>query len=165
MIQRIQSLFLAGVFLGHLSLFFMGFATFNHSDKPYYEYSLYGFHKFDSEATIVVEGVNTTMLLIMNVVIMLLAGFIISRFKNRKLQMRLCSLLLLLGTIFTVLMLNGLDHSLQAIEVDYSNVDFTYSTMYGLGLAMPILGIVFSALALRYIKKDEELVRAADRIR
>ena len=36
---------------------------------------------------------------------------------------------------------------------------------YKIGTALPILGVIFNLLASRTIKKDEELVRSANRIR
>ena len=36
---------------------------------------------------------------------------------------------------------------------------------YKFGTALPILGVIFNLLASRAIKKDEELVRSANRIR
>jgi hypothetical protein len=37
--------------------------------------------------------------------------------------------------------------------------------IYKLPFIIPVLNIILSILAYRYIKKDEELVRSADRIR
>jgi uncharacterized membrane protein YraQ (UPF0718 family) len=39
------------------------------------------------------------------------------------------------------------------------------STQYGAGLGLPILALVFNWLAVRFIKKDENLVRSMDRLR
>ena len=38
-------------------------------------------------------------------------------------------------------------------------------TQYGAGLGLPVLGFIFNWLAVRFIRKDENLVRSMDRLR
>lgn len=69
-------------------------------------------------------------------------------FKKRSLQIKLCGLLILLCTIELVLF------SFFYLE----RVEFVI-------MIIPIVQAIFIFLALRAIKKDEELVRSVDRLR
>ena len=39
------------------------------------------------------------------------------------------------------------------------------SISYKIGIVIPVISIVFTYLTIRFIKKDDELVRSADRLR
>lgn len=82
----------------------------------------------------------------------------ILRFKNRKLQMKLMRLNMILALGFIGLAVFYIDRSQTLIgeETDILPSIWFYSS------ALPIL---FSFLANRFIKKDEDLVKAADRLR
>ncbi len=79
-------------------------------------------------------------------------------FKNRPLQARLAggaaiaSVLLAVLTGFVIYQL-------------FQQMPAGGSTQYGLGLALPVVALLFNWLAIRYIGKDEKLVRSADRLR
>lgn len=79
-------------------------------------------------------------------------------FRNRVLQARLsgggaiASLLLLVLVVFVVFQIT-------------QQIPAGGSTHYGAGLALPVLGMAFNWLAVRFIKKDENLVRSMDRLR
>ena len=82
----------------------------------------------------------------------------ILRFKYRKLQMKLMRLNMILALGFIGLAVFYIDRSQSLIgeETDILPSIWFYST------ALPIL---FSFLANRFIQKDEDLVKAADRLR
>jgi len=82
-------------------------------------------------------------------------------YKNRKLQMTICKLNLLayLGVIFTVFF--SADNALEYIM----SLGLDGEVQYQLGTAFPIISVILVFLASRAIKKDEDLVRSADRIR
>ena len=87
----------------------------------------------------------------------LTAMFALLQYRNRKLQTRLCAinyllLLSLLGTYFF-----AIDKAKTLFEIS----DVLFST----GFYLPLIAIVFNFLALRYIKKDEDLIKSVDRIR
>ncbi len=76
-------------------------------------------------------------------------------YKNRKLQFVLCRLNMILNLILLGLFVY---HSL--------NLPGGVATPEkGIGMFMPIFSIVFLVLANRAIKKDEDLVKSADRLR
>ncbi len=74
-------------------------------------------------------------------------------FKNLKLQMRvtLMCIVLLCGSLVT-----------EGVMVYTLMKDAAISWA---GIAMPALAIIFAALALQYMKKDEKLLKSYDRLR
>lgn len=82
----------------------------------------------------------------------------ILRFKDRKLQMKLMRLNMLLALGFVGLAVFYIDRSQNLIgeETDITPSVWFYS------VAIPI---IFSFLANRFIKKDDDMVRSADRLR
>jgi hypothetical protein len=85
-----------------------------------------------------------------------LASIEITRFKNRYLQMKLGALnsLFIAGTIGA-----GVYFASQLIK------QTQVGGSYGLGLWLPGVAVVFNLLANRFIRRDERLVRDADRLR
>jgi hypothetical protein len=141
MIQRIQTLYLllAAVFPVLLFVF-----------------PIYVIH-FDHKGSWLPKGLDLstkhyidTPLILVCVLLPLLIVFL---YKNRKLQARLCGINIVLLAIFQLLLLCSPD------IFDYRNVS------PGVGLFTPAAALLFTILALRAIRKDEALVRSADRIR
>jgi peptidoglycan/LPS O-acetylase OafA/YrhL len=93
---------------------------------------------------------------ILIMLIPLVAVVAIFLYKNRKVQMKMVVALMLL--IIAVIAL--------AVYYVYSVIN-TYDSelMFGYKLVLPVLMLIFSILAYRRIKKDEELVRSYDRLR
>lgn len=91
--------------------------------------------------------------------VIILVGLIeLFKFKNRVLQMKLGMLnsLLIVGVLGTLMwfVFTGQKEWLPSVR-----------GTFGGGLFMPALAMVFNRLAIRSIKKDEDLVRSVDRIR
>ena len=78
-------------------------------------------------------------------------------YKNRKLQVRL--------TIFNILVTLGWYATFAAFLMAY-NEQLAGATFHcGTGAVLPLVAIILDLLAIRGIRKDERLVRAADRLR
>lgn len=158
MIQRIQTLFLGLALISMALMFYFPMLKFIGSDEqnPDIFFTILG---LKSEADLSgVSSYNVIILIIVSIVIFLLF-FAISRFKNRVLQMNLCRLtmFLLMGIIAALfIIINGLLGQLSAEG---------YVEGYGIGYFLPIVALVFTALALHYIGKDEKLIKSLDRIR
>ena len=77
-------------------------------------------------------------------------------YKNRKLQIKLCHAIVFFNAclFLTILFLTN-----QLYDHDFEKKTFLFSAY------LPLAAIVAAFIASRYIKKDEELVRSADRIR
>ena len=92
------------------------------------------------------------------VVIMLIAAVEMFMYKNRMLQMKL-------GMINSVLIVVVLGVLMWLIFTGQDEWLPSIAGKFGAGLFMPALAMVFNRMAIRSIKKDEDLVRSVDRIR
>ena len=137
MIQRIQTVYLliALVILGALPFVF---PLFTMSDGK-------EFHFMNDSFYTVLFGLSTTLTLIS-----------IMYFKKRQHQFVLNRLTIILNLILLGLFVyRSLNLSGETVQV----------SVKGIGMFLPIVAIVFLALANRAIKKDEDLVKSADRLR
>ncbi len=148
MIQRKQSLFLLVVAIIAIIQFFLPFQTFTAVDKSYPICLMPG-------CNAEVIGSNIYYALIFNVVILILSIAIIFLYKNRVLQYKLANLLVVFN-----MFLVGLFFILS-----YTKEGAPEAISYQIGSFLPIISAVFAYLAAHFIKKDEQLVRSADRIR
>lgn len=139
MIQRIQSIYLLLASIASSALFGLPFATATAQPE-----GLLQDGSFD---------INDHLgLMILAGLIAVVAMGTIFLYKNRKLQMNLGKLNIVLLVALLVL-----------AACLYSTIQV--ATNLGLGLALPILVFAFIFLANRSIYKDERLVRSADRLR
>lgn len=79
-------------------------------------------------------------------------------FKNRPLQARLAGGAAVAAILLTVLAGFVVFQTVQQLPSGGS-------TAYGVGLALPVIALIFNWLAAKFIRKDEHLVRSADRLR
>lgn len=93
---------------------------------------------------------DNTLFVALNAVPLLDYFAAIFLFSKRKIQMLITSV----GTLFSAI-LSGF----------YGYTILTNTAQVGIGIAMPLLAILFGFLAFRNIKKDEEIVRSSDRLR
>ncbi len=146
MIQRIQSIFLllsAGAAFG---LFAVPFAA---SSEKVTASDLFadGFYSIDDQFG----------LLLFFTLAGTLAAVSIFLFKKRPLQMRLCRFAIvsdLLGLALAAILFLRDSSTLSGVEVKE-----------GIGLLLPAGFLIFGILALKYIRKDENLVQSMDRLR
>ncbi len=80
-------------------------------------------------------------------------------YKNRRLQIRLGWVALIISCVALALL------AIQYIDIALKAPGNEAEIVPGAGLFIPIVGIIFLILAIRGVKKDEALVRSADRIR
>jgi len=162
MIQRIQSVYLLLIVICQSLLFATALATFS-SYETSFNLSLMGFYKLSSAGNEML--INSYALMAVNVLVILFSVFIIFSFKNRKQQIKLAAFNFLLICGFIVLMFYAFDNAKSLLDNSYNTHGAELSTTYGIGMILPILSLIFNFLALKGIRKDEELVRSADRIR
>lgn len=150
MIQRVQTIFLLISTILLSLLFIYPLTEFLDDSSTIFNFTVFGIYA-DNE-----EIVSTLPLLILLSIVNILSLVSIFLFKNRPLQMRISiyNILVLFGFIgmFVFYIFNTAD-SINA------NIHFTIFSI------MPVISIILIYLAYRAIKKDEELVRSADRIR
>ncbi len=137
MIQRIQSVFLLVVLLCGCCLLLFPFVSYE------------GYPPLFLRNPVDITPIG-------NYLSMLTALLCLFIYKNRKLQIKLCYVIMFLNAclFLTILFLTN-----QLYEHDFEKKTFLFSAY------LPLLAIIAAFIASRYIKKDEELVRSADRIR
>ena len=153
MIQRIQTLYLLIATALMAVTIFTPMAQFFDGTQ---EYTLTAFALKDAAAVTAQPTIYMGILLALAGVLPFIVIFL---FKNRQLQIRLCAaeIVLLVGSLVVM----GIYYYLSARLFDSVNGLGNLK----LGVIMPLLSIVFVALATRAIFRDEVLVRSLDRIR
>lgn len=151
MIQRIQTvyLFLAGV--AALLMYFSPLASFKTSELVYHLNTCHFTHPETGN-----QVMSVIAMAVLPVLSTFLSFFTIFLYKNRRFQMNLCKINLLILV------------ALMAVEVIYyfrigEILDTQGKPMFM--AVMPLLSFIFVVLANRSIKKDDNLIKSADRIR
>jgi hypothetical protein len=160
MIQRIQSVYLLLVALAGVLMFMFPFVSLVPSTQDAYP-AIY--HMSSLKIEELLNGTSSVFMrlwpmVVLNTVIIAFALFVIFQFKNRKSQITYTHFLLflLLGEIGLIVY----DvNSLNTAVGDGHSISFTVFTL------LPVAQLVLTRLATTAIKKDEALVRSADRLR
>ena len=152
MIQRIQTFYLSVAAILIMLLGFIEMASISVGNEIF----SFNLLKLTEAAE---NGMTRTNLelIILGAAIVLIEFFIIFKFKNRVLQMRL-------STYNIILMLGLVGLSWWKINSAFSDIDGVV-VAYRISMAFPIVGVILNYLAIRSIGKDEALVRSVDRIR
>ena len=148
MIQRLQTIFLLVVFVNAFILFFIPFAEYKSINESIFV-SLFPNKLYEQNYLIIF------LLALINSSLLFFSATAIIFFKKRTIQIKLSYLLIVLNVslLFSLFLLN--------VTPIKSEVKQTY--LYPAFL--PILSIIACFVAIHKIKKDEELVRSADRLR
>lgn len=101
-----------------------------------------------------IQAEDVILLLILFLLSTVLSLSSIFLFKNRKLQLRLG----LVNILLNILLVGYLTYSL-------SNLPGGFNSEKGIGLLAPFISIMLLIIANRYIRKDEKLVKSVDRFR
>jgi len=146
MIQRIQSIF----------LFLAGGASFGVLGVPFATTD-----KTESASALFADSIFNTQDNIALMVFFGIAGLLaiidIFLYNNRPLQIRLGMFAFIANIIGLILGIFLFFNDMQNVVTD--NIDD------GLGAYLPIVAGILLLLAIRFIRKDEKLVRSADRLR
>ena len=145
MIQRVQSIYL---FLSALSCFGLYKLPFAQVAVPAINSDLF------KDGAYTIQD-NTIMMMVYSLAGLLALGAIFL-FKNRGVQIKM-----VLGAIVTAVVGSVLtimdyvqDPGLTGVEIKD-----------GYGIGLPVFAIIFALAAIRFIRKDSELVRSMDRLR
>lgn len=146
MIQRIQSLFLLLAAGSAFSLFALNFASTNNAI---------------SQSAIFGDGLYNIQDNIALLILFCLAGGLafvsIFLFKNRKTQLLLSRIAIVANVIGFILALILFFNDMGTLGEATPNDE--------LGIGAPIAFLIFGILAMRFINKDEKLVKSMDRLR
>lgn len=155
MLQRIQSVWLLLSTTSILALFLFPYIQVLNADGTGKAVKISGVYENINGQ--VVQTEPFILLTIATVIIALLPFITIFFYKDRKRQLAMCylSILLILGYAFWLVQVakKAAGETVLALE------------NYGLGVILPSLAILFIILALRGIRRDEKLIRSADRLR
>ena len=151
MIQRIQSIYLLLVTALLTSNIFLPIASF--VDSKGMVYPLTPLHVSFPEAWLNYTPWGQLALLILGALIAFASIFL---YKNRKLQIRM--------SVFNLLIMAGF-YSVVLVSVIFLKNSSKAELNPSFGLCLPLIAMILNYLAIRAIRKDDEMVRAADRIR
>ncbi|MBL4819340.1 MAG: DUF4293 domain-containing protein [Deltaproteobacteria bacterium] len=163
MIQRIQSVY----------LFLSGMACLLLLYFPYYkikvlsdtsnvfdiQINFWGINMIGAESNIAVVVILTIIISILTIFSGMLSLFTIANYSKRELQIKLCKINFLLITGLLACMVWYLDKASNILCQEQCEKDVA------LGMFLPALAIIFTFLANKGIKKDHDMIKAADRIR
>jgi hypothetical protein len=158
MLQRIQSLYLAIVAIACILLFFFPLADYYNELEGNYKLFIYGIRSMDPDPKVAFGLYFTFPLIFMVVASFIFSVSAIFLFKNRPLQGRLCAFNMLTNIVLIMVIFFFYAtkiKTLTLIEPEYNLA----------GMALPLVSILFLILASRAIRKDEALVKSADRLR
>jgi len=155
MIQRIQTVFLSLVFILSLLFLFlpMGYIEMSEAVFKVKPWGLVSDMPASESNPATIQGM---FIIILTAIIMVITIVTIVRFKKRLQQIQLGKLNILLHVGLVVLTFFYLD----VFQNNYSG-----SFSYGAAVIMPLVSMILILLANRAIRKDENLVRSADRLR
>ncbi|NVN95208.1 MAG: DUF4293 domain-containing protein [Bacteroidetes bacterium] len=147
MLQRIQTVYLMLAFIASALLFTkLPIAIFpfpNGGDIPFIILGKY-------------EVINILPLILLNGALALLCFISVCLYGNRPLQFRLTMIGFLINVIFIIAIFFTADNMQNQVKVE---------AQYKLGAILPLISMVLLILASKAIRKDEKLVKAADRLR
>lgn len=98
-----------------------------------------------------------TLLSIVGVLVAVIPFVIVFFYSNRQLQLKLAYAAIALTLGFSFWLAQSIRQVAREIPLGTDN--------YGIGALLPSAAILFLILAIRAIKKDEKLIRSADRLR
>lgn len=154
MIQRIQSLWILLAII--MVCLFYSIDAVSFMGEGGAQYSIKSAGIYSSVNGAFQKDLNSTVLLILVILITVLLLVTLFIYKYRKLQIKISFIVLILQfSIYIVLIIIS-----SGIHKDHDAKIFPE-----LGSVFPFLGMIFTILACRGIKKDENLVRSYDRLR
>ncbi|MEY3418068.1 MAG: hypothetical protein RL711_1053 [Bacteroidota bacterium] len=157
MIQRLQSILLAGVVLSMITLLFV---PIWHKESPSTKEQV-TVTAFAIKSDLKTGSAEKPLLLIGALAIAAagIAGYSIFQYKKRTLQ-------LLLGIVNSLVLMGVLGAMWYCVQFDASTILTTKDpAKFGLGFFMPAISMILNMLSSRFIRRDEKLVSSADRLR
>ncbi len=158
MIQRIQTLYLSLAFIAIALLFAFPLAQF-FSETGAYIFSVKGLQNMVPDGSNAFNPMIFLPLIIVVIGLGLLNIYTIFQFKKRSLQVTLTNI----GVLTGIALIMGIFFLYIPMIEKKINIVPDYSKAYGIYL--PLVALVFMVMANRAIKRDEKLVRSADRLR
>ena len=161
MIQRIQTVYLSLAFIAIALLFTFPLAHFfsENDIKGAYIFSVTGLRNEVPGGPDAFKPMIFLPLIVVTVGIALLTLYAIFQFKNRLFQVKLTNI----GVLAAIGLIMGIFFLYIPMIEKKVNIIPDYRKAYGIYLAL--VALVFLVLANRAIKRDDKLIRSADRLR
>ena len=112
----------------------------------------------DPEPKVVFNTLFTLPLIFLVVISFIFTMVTILLFKNRQFQIRLCAFNVLTNIVLIVVIFFFYGTRIKTMTLIEPDYNYT-------GMILPLVSLVFLILANRAIRKDEALVKSADRLR
>ncbi len=157
MIQRIQTVFLALVAILGVVFSFSPILGFTGYETDYIM-NAYKTIAVENEATVIAKNMGVG---VMQGLVFLVALATILLYKNRSLQMKLSKLNILLLALQIAAIVMYSDVVKTAIGPNANDVMVNFK----FGSIIPIVSLILTYMAIRFIKKDDKLIKSADRLR
>lgn len=155
MIQRIQSLYLLVSFILVLLWYFMPLAEIVTYESSY-KFSIYGIKNPEDNSW----HYHTIIISIIAAIASFGAFATLFLYKNRKQQIKAAQFLLLIYTALIASAFLLIDTAKSALPLGNDIV-----VNHKLSITFPLISLILIFMAIKAIKKDDELVRSADRLR
>ncbi len=155
MIQRIQTIYLSLVFLFTFLFLIFPKGTID-TGTMIYEVRIWNIISAESGEKIEFNHFLGIVSIILPFVIMILSSYTIYIYKKRLLQIKLGKINIFIHLILVVSTFFYLDALKENLRGEFS---------YGVAVVLPLLSMLLLLLANRAIRRDENLVRSADRLR
>ena len=156
MIQRIQSLYLFAVSIIMGLMFFFPIAGY-YGELNALKFNLLGIKNMVPDSTLVFSPYTTFPLLVLVFGIIIISIAIIFQYRSRLKQMKWIKINILLNTLLIMGIFIIYSRWLQSTSG--ANESFQTAAFF------PLISLMFLVMAYRAIRKDEKLVRSADRLR
>lgn len=158
MIQRIQTVYLSLAIIALSLVFAFPLAQF-FAENGAYVFSVTGLKNMVPGEPPAFNAMLFLPLSVFTAGIALLDLFTISRYKNRGFQVKLTNI----AVLATIALIMGIFFLYIPMIEKKINIVPDYRKAFG--IYMPLVALVFQVMANRAIKRDDKLVRSADRLR
>jgi len=157
MIQRIQTIYLLIAFIA-ISLLFskLPIASYELNNIGKIYFNVIPSYQSPELSQNLFTNISTLPIIINIAILLLLIVFTILMYKNRPLQIKINMFAFLLNIVLIVVLFFTADSMQKQLNSEAA---------YKFGIALPLISLVFLILSAKAIKKDEKLVKAADRLR
>ncbi|MBS4013783.1 MAG: DUF4293 domain-containing protein [Bacteroidetes bacterium] len=155
MIQRVQTIYLIIIKVFVLLFLFAPVGEVS-SNSSFASFSIMKINTSDSFEFQIQDSWHRYTVIALAAMIMVLTLIIVFSYKNRRKQIKFNQMNLLLH----ILMI-----SMTFFYVDFIKAQTGMVFNFGLAIAFPLVSIILILIANRAIRKDEKLVRSADRLR
>jgi len=161
MIQRVQTLFLFLATVAIILLAFFPIANFTNAATADSNTAYLIFYVFEISNEAGPDPFSFWFILPLIVVsagVAIISLITVFLYKNRPLQIKLSQTSIFLNVILIVSLLFFYIDRIESETQTMANYEY-------IGIYLPLISLVFLVLALRFIKKDEKMVRSLDRLR